>query len=150
MEELFKKIEDNIFESQRENDSNSENKETNEDTTNDSTQFHKNEKKFIKTEAKESRQSKLHLENPEEINKNNDEIKEDDENSKKLDGFVDDEYSDYGRIDKTGIHFQIISDFNVSIEIVPDELLRDDVKELIIKYKGVYDESKKIMDYTLY
>ena len=144
MEELFKKIEDNIFESQRENDSNSENKETNEDTTNDSTQFHKNEKKFIKTEAKESRQSKLHLENPEEINKNNDEIKEDDENSKKLDVFKDDEYSDYGRIDKTGIHFQIISDFNVSIEIVPDELLRDDVKELIVKYKGVYDDSMKL------
>ena len=144
MEELFKKIEDNIFESQRENDSNSENKETNEDTTNDSTQFHKNEKKFIKTEAKESRQSKLHLENPEEINKNNDEIKEDDENSKKLDGFEDDEYSDYGRIDKTGIHFQIISDFNVSIEIVPDELLRDDVKELIVKYKGVYDDTMKL------
>ncbi len=144
MEELFKKIEDNIFESQRENDSNSENKETNEDTTNDSTQFHKNENKFIKTEAKESRQSKLHLENPEEINKNNDEIKEDDENSKKLDVFKDDEYSDYGRIDKTGIHFQIISDFNVSIEIVPDELLRDDVKELIVKYKGVYDESMKL------
>ena len=144
MEELFKKIEDNIFESQRENDSNSENKETNEDTTNDSTQFHKNEKKFIKTEAKESRQSKLHLENPEEINKNNDEIKEDDENSKKLDVFKDDEYSDYGRIDKTGIHFQIISDFNVSIEIVPDELLRDDVKELIVKYKGVYDDTMKL------
>jgi SWI/SNF-related matrix-associated actin-dependent regulator 1 of chromatin subfamily A len=145
MEEVFRKIEDNIFESQQKKETDVENKDTNEDTTNDSTQLHKNEKKILKTEAKENRQSKLHLEKPEEIEEEKNEINEKEEKKdKKLDNFDDDEYYDYGRRDKTGIHFQIISDFNVSIEIVPDELLRDDVKELIAKYKGVYDDSTKL------
>ena len=90
----------------------------------------------MKTEQK-NRQSKLHLEKPEEIEEETEEI----EKKSKID---DDEYSDYCRVDKSGIHFQIISDFNASIEIVPDELLTEEVKSLILKYKGIYDESLKL------
>ena len=143
MQEIFQKIEDNIFETRDERDKNINNKDSNEDTTTDSTQFPKKVKDVSKTEQKSKRLSKLHLEKPEE----NIEEKENEENNEKKEKenvIVKDEYSDYCRSDKTGIHFQIISDFNVSIEIVPDELLRDDVKSLILKYKGVYDTTMKL------
>ena len=143
MEQIFQKIEDNIFETRDERDKNINNKDSNEDTTTDSTQFPKKVKDVSKTEQKSKRLSKLHLEKPEE----NIEEKENEENNEKKEKenvIVKDEYSDYCRSDKTGIHFQIISDFNVSIEIVPDELLRDDVKSLILKYKGVYDTTMKL------
>ena len=148
MEEIFKKIEDNIFETQQEKDPDKENKDINQETTKDSTYYQKNEKSIINTEIKNNRQSKLHLEKPDDIIEEKEKLKDIDENVEekrdKENDFDDDEYSDYGRIDKTGIHFQIISDSSVSIEIVPNELLRDDIKALIIKYKGVYDDSIKL------
>ena len=140
MESIFRKIEDNFFETRDEKDKNINNKDSNEDTTTDSTQFPKKVKDVSKTEQKSKRLSKLHLEKPEE----NIEEKEKEENNEKENEIDKDEYSDYCRSDKTGIHFQIISDYNVSIEIVPDELLRDDVKSLILKYKGVYDDTMKL------
>ena len=143
MEQIFHKIEDNIFETRDEIGKNIDNKGSIEDTTTDSTQFPKKIKDGSKTEKKSKRLSKLHLEKPEE----NIEEKENEENNEKneKENEIDkDEYSDYGRVDKRGIHFQIISDFNVSIEIVPEELLSDDVKSLILKYKGVYDDTLKL------
>ena len=136
MEEIFKKIEDNIFETQQEKDPDKENKDTNQETTKDSTYYQKNEKSIINTEIKNNRQSKLHLEKPDDIIEEKEKLKDIDENVEekrdKENDFDDDEYSDYGRIDKTGIHFQIISDSSVSIEIVPNELLRDDIKEFMM------------------
>ena len=148
MEELFKIIEDNIFEMKDQKEQEINNKESNEETTMDSIQIYNKEKDLSKTEVKNSRLSKVVLDSPEKIEeeKENDEglTGKAEEKGKNEDIFDDDEYQDYGRLDKTGIHFQIISDLNVSIEIVPDELLRDDVKELILKYKGVYDSSMKL------
>ena len=140
MEEIFKKIEDNILDIRDENSKNMNNKDSNEDTTTESTQFPKNAKDVLKSEQKSKRLSKLHLENLEENIKE----KEKEENNQKENEIDIDEFSDYRLADKTGIHFQIISDYNVSIEIVPDELLRDDVKSLILKYKGAYDETMKL------
>ena len=133
MEDLFKKIEDNIFENQKDEEKSQEqkNNDLSEDTTVDSSKFTKLEKK-MKTEAKNKKNSNFSLEN------NEDEDEKEEENIDK------DEYADYGRVDKTGIHFQIISDYNVSMEIVPDELLRDDIKDLIIKYKGVFDSTMNL------
>ena len=133
MEEIFQKIEDNIFETQEgeEQSKNQKSNDLSDDTTDDSSKFTKLAKK-IKTEAKNKKNSNLFLENNE-----NEEEKEDA-------NFDKDEYADYGRIDKTGIHFQIISDHNVSMEIVPDDLLRDDIKDLIIKYKGVFDTTMNL------
>ena len=133
MEEIFKKIEDNIFETQQgeEKLKNQESNDLSDETTIDSSRFNKLAKK-MKTEAKNQKNSNFFLENNE-----NEEEKEEDNIDK-------DEYADYGRIDKTGIHFQIISDYNVSMEIVPDELLRDDIKDLIIKYKGVFDSTMNL------
>ena len=136
MEEIFQKIEDNFNETQEEENKDQKDKDQNEETTTDSSQLYRKEKNTLKTEQK-NRQSKLHLEKPEEIEEETEEI----EKKSKID---DDEYSDYCRVDKSGIHFQIISDFNVSIEIVPDELLTEEVKSLILKYKGIYDESLKL------
>ena len=148
MEELFKIIEDNIFEFQDQKVQEINNKEDNEETTMDSIQIYNKEKDLSKTEVKNSRLSKVVLDSPEKIEeeKENDEglTGKAEEKGKNEDIFDDDEYQDYGRLDKTGIHFQIISDLNVSIEIVPDELLSDDVKELILKYKGIYDSSMKL------
>ena len=146
MQEIFQKIEDNIFETRDERNKNINNRDLNEDTTTDSIQFPKKVKDISKTEEKSKRLSKLHLENPEEnIEENeNEENNEKKEKAEKENIINKDEYSDYCRHDKTGIHFQIISNFNVSIEIVPDELLRDDVKSLILKYKGVYDDTMKL------
>ena len=136
MEEIFQKIEDNFNETQEEENKDQKDKDQNEETTTDSSLLYRKEKNTLKTEQK-NRQSKLHLEKPEEIEEETEEI----EKKSKID---DDEYSDYCRVDKSGIHFQIISDFNVSIEIVPDELLTEEVKSLILKYKGIYDESLKL------
>ena len=135
LQELFKKIEDNIFETQNTKQKSSENDDPNMPSTKQETNISK--KDLIKTEAKESRVSKLRLEYPKE------QIEE--ESKEKEQALVPgDEYSDYGRIDKNGIHFQIISDLNVSIEIVPKESLTDEVKQLILKYKGVYDDSMQL------
>ena len=142
MEEIFKKIEDNIYESDREEDQfqNKNSNDLSDDTTEVSSKISKIQKKIPKSEVKDNINSKLLLEK--------DENKEDIEEA----NIDDDEYADYGRIDKTGIHFQIISDYNVSIEIVPEELLRDDVKKLILKYKGVFDSTMNswLVPYTNY
>jgi len=141
MEELFRKIEDNIFESQESNTPNNLSKDKNDSTKENTSQINKKEKGIFKTETKNSHLSKIVLDSPE---KEKEENKEEEENDKSDDVFDDDEYLDYGSIDKTGIHFQIISDYNVSIEIFPDELLSDDIKGLIEKYKGIYDKTMKL------
>ena len=138
MEEIFQKIQDNFHKIQDEEDKSQKDKELNDDTTADSTDNHKKKENLLKTEQKNN-QSKLHLEKPEEV-----EEEENEEENEKTTIIQDDEYSDYCRVDKTGIHFQIISDFNVSIEIVPDELLNENIKAIILKYKGVYDNSIKL------
>ena len=138
MEEIFQKIQDNFNDTQDEEDKYQKIKEQNDDTTTDSTVHLKKGKNLLRTEQKNN-QSKLHLEKPEQIEED-----ENEEKNEKTTIFEDDEYSDYCRVDKTGIHFQIISDFNVSIEIVPDELLSEDIKVIILKYKGVYDDSIKL------
>jgi len=147
MEELFKKIEDNIFETQENNTPDNQSKDQNESTKESTIQISKNEKDMSKTETKNSHLSKIILGSPEkeeESKEKEKEEKKEEEDDKSDDAFDDDEYQDYGCLDKTGIHFQIISDYNVSIEIVPDELLRNDVKGLIEKYKGVYDKTLKL------
>ena len=130
MEDIFRKIEDNIFETttEKENIPQQKNNDLSEDTTEDSSKLAitKIIKKLPKTEAK-NKNSNLFLEK----------IKN--EGEKEEENIDIDEYADYGRVDKTGLHFQIISDYNVSLEIVPNELLRKDVKDLILKYKGVFD-----------
>jgi len=141
LEQLFKKIEDNIFETQKSKQTSSENENPNIISTNNETNPPKKSKKnIINTEIKESRISKLHLEKPE------DEIIEENPQEKEKEAplVISDEYADYCRMDKTGIHFQIISDINVSIEIVPEELLTNEVKQIILKYKGVFDTSMKL------
>ena len=141
LEQLFKKIEDNIFETQKSKQTSSENENPNIiSTNNESNPPKKSKKNIINTEIKESRISKLHLEKPE------DEIIEENPQEKEKESplVISDEYADYCRTDKTGIHFQIISDINVSIEIVPEELLTNEVKQIILKYKGVFDTSMKL------
>ena len=144
LEQLFKKIEDNILDTQEDNQKSSENIDPNlPSTTLESNTPKKSKMKKINTEIKENHLSKLHLENPKEEEIIEEESKEKEKEKEKPLAFLD-EYSDYGRMDKTGIHFQIISDINVSIEIVPKELLTSEVKELILKYKGVYDSSMNL------
>ena len=139
LSELFKKIEDNIFDTQNSKEIPQENIDLNIPPTTKETNTPKKSKNIINTEIKENRASKLHLETIEK-----DEIKEDSNEEKEKIIPTGDEYSDYARIDKKGIHFQIISDINVSIEIVPDTLLTTEVKDLIIKYKGVFDSTMKL------
>ena len=136
MEDIFRKIEDNIFESQerQEKNQNLDNKDISDDVTEDSSKDTRILKKISKTEAK-NKKNALSLKNIENKGENEDEKEE------KID---EDEYADYGRVDKTGIHFQIISDYNVSIEIVPEELLSDEIKDLILKYKGVFDSKMNL------
>ena len=141
MDKLFDEIHDNIFENLICGDQIQVNQGANEDTTTDSMPVIKSKNDLLKTETKYSRVSKIKLNESE--NKISIE-KKDDEYQKNANDFDDDEYSDYGRIDKTGIHFQIISDFNVSIEVVPDNLLPQEAKDLIIKYKGVFDTTMKM------
>ena len=149
LEQLFKKIEDNIFNTQESKQNSNENDNPNIIMTKEDTKSPKKSKKnIINTEIKESRISKLHLEKPE------DEIIEENAIEKENETILalNDEYADYGRIDKSGIHFQIISDINVSIEIFPPELLTDQVKQIILKYKGVLDTSTELwlMPYNNY
>jgi hypothetical protein len=139
LSQLFKKIEDNIFDTQNSKEIPQENIDLNIPPTTKETNTPKKSKNMINTEIKENRASKLHLETIEK-----DEIKEDSNEEKEKIIPTGDEYSDYARIDKKGIHFQIISDINVSIEIVPDTLLTNEVKDLIIKYKGVFDSTMKL------
>ena len=142
MENIFEKIEDNILEIQDNEDKDVKNIEINEETTADLSILNKKENNISKTELKSKRLSKLHLENPDE--KEEGETKEETNDNDNNKNDEEDEYGDYKREDKTGIHFQIISNSEVSIEIVPEELLRDDVKSLILKYNGVYDENMKL------
>ena len=145
LEQLFKKIEDNIFETQKTNQISSENNDPNiPSTLNETLVPKKSKKNIINTEVKESRVSKLHLEKPEKEETIKEDLEEKEKDEKEIPLVFGDEYSDYGRIDKTGIHFQIISDINVSIEIVPDDLLTKEVKELILKYKGAFDTTMKL------
>ena len=130
MEDIFKKIEDNIFETQTKEEKSKEinNNDLSDDTTDVSSRLSNLVKKFPKTEKKDNKNSNFEL------------GKEENEDEENEDNIDNDEYADYGRVDKTGIHFQIISDNSVSIEIVHCYLLRDDVKDLIIKYKGYFDK----------
>ena len=144
LEQLFKKIEANILDTQEDNQKSSENVDPNlPSTTLESNTPKKTKMKKITTEIKENHLSKLHLEDPKEEEIIQEESKEKEQEKERQLAFLD-EYSDYGRMDKTGIHFQIISDFNVSIEIVPNELLTKEVKELIEKYKGVFDSTMNL------
>ena len=144
LEQLFKKIEANILDTQEDNQKSSENVDPNlPSTTLESNTPKKTKMKKITTEIKENHLSKLHLEDPKEEEIIQEESKEKEQEKERQLEFLD-EYSDYGRMDKTGIHFQIISDFNVSIEIVPNELLTKEVKELIEKYKGVFDSTMNL------
>ena len=142
MEAIFRKIEDNFFGSQDEKVQNFNNKDISDDTTVDSSKDLKYLKKELRTEAKNKRNSNLHL--PDDENENEEEDKKDEKEEKEENVIDEDEYADYGRIDKSGIHFQLISDYNVSVEIVPNELLRDDVKQLILKYNGVFDNKMNL------
>ena len=142
MEEIFRKIEDNIFGSQDGKIQNLNSKDISDDTTVDSSKEIKYLKKGLRTEAKNKRNSNLQLpddENENEEDKKDKKEEKEEKNEKEEYAIDEDEYADYGRIDKTGIHFQLISDYNVSVEIVPDDLLRDDVKKLLLKYNGVFD-----------
>ena len=144
LEELFKKIEANILDTQEDNQKSSENIDPNlPSTTLESNTPKKSKLKKITTEIKENHLSKLHLENLKEEEMIQEESKEKEHEKEKQLAFLD-EYSDYGRMDKTGIHFQIISDINVSIEIVPKDLLTPEVKALIEKYKGVFDSTMNL------
>ena len=144
LEQLFKKIEANILDTQEDNQKSSENVDQNlPSTTLKSNTPKKTKMKKITTEIKENHLSKLHLEDPKGEEIIQEESKEKEQEKERQLAFLD-EYSDYGRMDKTGIHFQIISDFNVSIEIVPNELLTKEVKELIEKYKGVFDSTMNL------
>ena len=142
MEEIFRKIEDNFFGSQDGKILNFNSKDISDDTTVDSSKDLKYLKKELRTEAKNKRNSNLHL--PDDENENEEEDKKDEKEEKEENVIDEDEYADYGRIDKSGIHFQLISDYNVSVEIVPNELLRDDVKQLILKYNGVFDNKMNL------
>ena len=141
LEQLFKKIEDNIFDTQESIQNSNENIDPNIlPTSNETKTPKKSKKQKINTEIKENMISKLHLGDPKE------EIIEETpkEKEKEQSLALFDEYADYGRMDKSGIHFQIISDINVSIEIVPEDLLTKEVKDLILKYKGVFDTTMKL------
>ena len=110
LQQLFKKIEDNIFDTQEDNQKSSENIDPNlPSTTLESKSPKKSKIRKITTEIKENRLSKLHLENPKEPEAIQEESKD-----KEVPLVFGDEYSDYGRQDKTGIHFQIISTRNFS------------------------------------
>ena len=141
LEQLFKKIEDNIFDTQESIQNSNENIDPNIlPTSNETKTPKKSKKQKINTEIKENMIPKLHLGDPKE------EIIEETSKEKEKEQSLAlfDEYADYGRMDKSGIHFQIISDINVSIEIVPEDLLTKEVKDLILKYKGVFDTTMKL------
>ena len=130
MEALFKKIENNIFESQEK--ANLQTKTNLQDkTTEDSLDILKLVRHIPQSEVKNNFQMFKDIQIP------NSQI---DEQKKQ----EDEEYADYGRRNKTGIHFQIISDHNVSIEIVPEDILNAEMESLLEKYKAVFDPSLKL------
>ena len=143
MEELFKKREDNIFETHSGDKKlkRQKSRDLYDDTTEDSSKFTKLVIK-MKTEYKNRKNTNFFLEGKED--KDEDEDEEEKKEEEKEENINTDEYAYYGRIDKTGIHFQIISDNSVSIEFFPKELLKQDIKDLINKYKGVYDKTMKL------
>ena len=130
MEAIFKQIENNIFESQEKSNlptkTNLQNK-----TSNDPLDILKIVRHIPQSEVKNNFQMFKDIQIP------NSQIDE----QKKLE---DEEYADYGRRNKTGIHFQIISDHNVSIEIVPEDILNAEMESLLQKYKAVFDPSLKL------
>ena len=130
MESLFKKIENNIFESREK--ANLQTKTNLQDkTTDDSLDILKLVRHIPQSEVKNNFQMFKDIQIP------NSQI---DEQKKQ----EDEEYADYGRRNKTGIHFQIISDHNVSIEIVPEDILNAEMESLLEKYKAVFDPSLKL------
>ena len=135
MEDIFKKIENNFYESQDKkiNNADQETKYNQGETTDESLNIIKlvNPKPIPKTEMKMNLNmfKDVKIPNPLETEQ------------KKLE---DDEYSDYGRRNKQGIHFQIISEHNVSIEIVPEDIITSEIESLLDKYKAVFDPSMKL------
>ena len=135
MEGLFKNIEKNFLESQDKLDSKADQqtKYNQDETTDDSLGILKLIKRIPNTEIK----SDINLFKDIKIPKS--QLSQEKEEKKE-----DDEYADYGRRNKTGIHFQIISDYNVSIEIVPEDILNREMKSLLEKYKAVFDPTMKL------
>ena len=82
MEEIFRKIEDNFFGSQDEKIHNFNSKDISDDTTVDSSKDLKYLKKELRTEAKNKRNSNLHLPNDENENENEEEDKKDEKEEK--------------------------------------------------------------------
>ena len=133
--ETFKNIEKNFFESQQnlEKNADQQTKYNQENTTDDSLGILKLVKHLPNTEIKHNFDIFKGIRIPNsQLSQNNQEKKE------------DDEYADYGRRNKDGIHFQIISDYNVSIEIVPEDILDSKIQSLLDKYKAVFDPSMKL------
>ena len=104
MEGLFKNIEKNFLESQDKLDSKADQqtKYNQDETTDDSLGILKLIKRIPNTEIKSDINLFKYIKIPKsQLSQEKEEKKE------------DDEYADYGRRNKTGIHFQIISDYNV-------------------------------------
>ena len=135
MEDIFQKIENNFYESQDKkiNNADQETKYNQGETTDESLNIIKlvNPKPVPKTEMKMNLNMFKDVKIPNPI----------ETEQKKLE---DDEYSDYGRRNKQGIHFQIISEHNVSIEIVPEDIITSEIESLLDKYKAVFDPSMKL------
>ena len=135
MEDIFQKIENNFYESQDKkiNNADQETKYNQGETTDESLNIIKlvNPKPIPKTEMKMNLNMFKDVKIPDPI----------ETEQKKLE---DDEYSDYGRRNKQGIHFQIISEHNVSIEIVPEDIITSEIESLLDKYKAVFDPSMKL------
>ena len=133
--EKFKHIENSIFESEQklDKDSDKQTKYNQEETTDDSLGILKLVKHLPNTEIKSNFDIFKDIRIP------NSQLTEEKPEKKE-----DDEYADYGRRNKNGIHFQIISDYNVSIEIVPEDILDSKIQSLLDKYKAVFDPSMKL------
>ena len=133
--EKFKNIENSIFESEQklDKDSDKQTKYNQEETTDDSLGILKLVKHLPNTEIKSNFDIFKDIRIP------NSQLTEEKPEKKE-----DDEYADYGRRNKNGIHFQIISDYNVSIEIVPEDILDSKIQSLLDKYKAVFDPSMKL------
>ena len=131
----FKNIEKS-FESQQkllEKDADKQTRYNQEETTDDSLGILKLVKHMPNTEIKNNFDIFKDIRIPNsQLNEENQEKRE------------DDEYADYGRRNKNGIHFQLISDYNVSIEIVPEDILDSKIQSLLDQYKAVFDPSMKL------
>ena len=132
----FENIKENIFESQQKSldkDADQQTRYNQEETTDDSLGILKLVKHISNTEIKNKFDIFKDIRIPNsQINEENQEKNE------------DDEYADYGRRNKNGVHFQLISDLNVSIEIVPEDILDSKIQSLLDKYKAVFDPSMKL------